>query len=464
VPDRDLSFDVADFFFDTRYEKLSPEAIDGAKKSILDTFGVCLAASGKEPAVHAIVDMVQETSGKGESSLIAFGGKVPAVMAAFANGAMAHCLDYDDQTPWGQHSASSLLPAVFAISERVGGVSGKQMISAVAAGQDFFNRFRQHVDWQKDWMFSTVMGVFGAAAAGAKLLGLSREQVANAIGIASMQCSGLAEVVNSTGGDLRALYAGFPAKGAVLSAILAERGISGLPAAFEGPFGIMNQYFQGRYDRDKILDGLGENYTGGQTLYKRWPAVGTAHSHIHATIGLVTENDLSLEDIAEIRVFVGDYHRLMCEPIETRRAPQTLVDAKFSLPFLVSVAAVKRDMRLASFTQEGIHDARVLAAAQKILPIVDSSLDWKLELPPGRVEIVTNDGRRFERVGTDIPGSVENPMSWDDIFRKFDDCARAAIKPWSTETIGKAQDLVLNLDAKDDATELLRLTSPPKDA
>ncbi|QJU58164.1 MmgE/PrpD family protein [Sphingomonas sp. AP4-R1] len=457
MPDRDLAFDVADFFYDTGYADLSPEAVDGAKKSILDTFGVCLAASGKEPAVHAIVDMVQETGGKGESSLIAFGGKVPAVMAAFANGAMAHCLDYDDQTPWGQHSASSLLPAVYAISERVGGVTGEQMISAVAAGQDFFNRCRQHVDWKKDWMFSTVMGVFGAAAAGAKLLGLSREQIANAIGIASMQCSGLAEVVNSTGGDLRALYAGFPAKGAVLSAILAERGISGLPAVFEGPFGIMNQYFGGRYDRDKILEGLGQVYTGGLTLYKRWPAVGTAHSHIHATIGLMRENDLQVEDIAEIRVYVGDYHQLMCEPIDTRRVPQTLVDAKFSLPFLVSTAAVHREMRLANFTEEGIHDSRVLAAAQKVLPIVDSSLDWKLELPPGRVEIVMTDGRRFERVGTGIPGSVENPMTWGDIFAKFDDCARAAIHPWSTETIAGAQEMARNLEQVTDATALLRL-------
>ncbi|TIX35995.1 MAG: MmgE/PrpD family protein, partial [Mesorhizobium sp.] len=89
----------------------------------------------------------------------------------------------------------------------------------------------------------------------------------------------------------------------------------------------------------------------------------------------------------------------------------------------VSVAAVHRDMRLSDFTDEGIHDPEVLAAAQKVIPIVDSSLDWKLELPPGRVEIVTKDGRRFERVGTDIPGSAANPMSWDDIFRKFTDCA-----------------------------------------
>lgn len=221
----------------------------------------------------------------------------------------------------------------------------------------------------------------------------------------------------------------------------------------------MNMYFNGRYDRKRILDGLGRDYTGGLTLYKRWPAVGTAHSHIHATIELVTQHDLKLSDIAEIRVHVGDYHQRMCDPIEIRRRPQTLVDAKFSLPFLVAIAAVQRDMRLSDFSTESIHDPRVLAAAQKVVPVADSSLDWKLELPPGRVEIVTRDGRRFQRVGTAIPGSAENPMSWDDISRKFADCAAAAIHPLSSVQIARVFEVAANLEDREDATELLYLCS-----
>ena len=457
--ERDLSLEIADFFVETRFEKLPQSAIDGAKKSILDTLGVCLAASGREPAVRALVDAVMESGGRAESSVLGFGGRVPAIMAAFANGAMAHCLDYDDQTPWGQHSASTLLPAVYAVSERKGRVSGKQMISAVAAGQDLFNRFRSNIDWRKDWNFSTVMGVFCATAASGYILGLSKDQIAHALGIASMQSCGTMEVICSTGSDLRALYAGFPAKGAVLAALLAERNISGVPAVFDGQHGIMNMYFNGKYDRNKILDGLGRDYTGGLTLYKRWPAVGTAHSHIHATIELMTQHDLKLSDIAEIRVYVGDYHQLMCDPIETRRVPETLVDAKFSLPFLVAVAAVHRDVRLSDFDEDALRNSEVLAAAQKVMPITDSSLDWKLELPPGRVEIVMYDGRTFDRVGTAVPGSAENPMSWDDIFRKFADCAAAAIHPWPMEQIEQAFRMAKGLEDLDDAAELLRFRS-----
>ena len=283
----DLCYEIAESIVNARYDGLPLSAVEGAKKSILDTLGVILAASGMEPAVQGVVEFVRQTGGSPESSVLAFGDRVPAVMAAFANGAMAHCLDYDDQTPWGQHSASSLLPAVFAIAEKRGGASGKEMITAVAVGQDLFNRLRRHIDWRKDWNFSTVIGVYCATAASAFLLGLSREQIAHAFGIATMQSCGTAEVLHSVGSDLRAMYAGFPAKGAVMAALLAQRGVTGVPDVFEGKHGILEMYFGGRYDREKILEGLGTDYTGGLTLYKRWPAVGTAHSHIQATIELV---------------------------------------------------------------------------------------------------------------------------------------------------------------------------------
>lgn len=451
----DLSQPLAEFAFSTRYEDLPQSAIEGAKKSILDTMGVIVAASGMEPAVKGVIDFVKESGGRAESSVLAFGLRVPAIMAAFANGAMAHCLDYDDQTPWGQHSASSLIPPVFAISERKGGVSGREMITAVAIGQDMFNRFRRNVDWQKDWMFSTVIGIYCGAAASARILGLSSQQIANALGITVMQSAGITEVINSTGSDLRALYAGFSSKGAAMAAILAEKGVSGVPTLFEGQYGVMPLYFQNRYDRDKILDGLGREFSGGLTLYKRWPAVGTNHSHIHATIQIVREQKLRPDDIAEIKVFVGDYHRLSCEPLDTRRAPTTLVDAKFSLPFLVAVAATRGDVRLADFSREALASPEVLAVARRVVPVDDPSLDWKLELPAGRVEIVTRDGRSFTRVGTAVPGNPEAPMSWDDLVSKFTDCAASAIKPATPDKVAKAHEMVRSLETLPDATELL---------
>ncbi|HYF17667.1 MAG TPA: MmgE/PrpD family protein [Ramlibacter sp.] len=457
--DTDLCRDIAAHTADTTFEKLPLQAVEGAKKTLLDTVGVTLAAGGMEPAVRGAIDFANESGGRGESSVLGFGGRVPAVMAAFANGAMAHCLDYDDQTPWGQHAASSLVPAALAVAERVagerGGVSGRDLITALAIGQDLFNRFRRTIDWRKDWNFSTTMGVYGATAACGFLLRLSREQIAHSLGIASMQSCGTAAVLNSVGSDLRAMYAGFPARGAVTAALLAQKGITGVPHLFEAKHGVLDLYFGNRFDRAGFLDGLGTDYTGGLTLYKRWPAVGTAHSHIHATLELVKAHTLAASDIAEIRVFVGDYHRLMSEPLEARRAPATLVDAKFSLPFLVAVAAVRGEMSLNDFTEAGLSNPGVLAAARKIVLVDDRSLDWKLALPAGRVEIVMRDGRRFERVGTHVPGNPEAPMGWADIVRKFVDCASFAPRAIAAEDVAAVHAAVERLETIEDATTII---------
>ena len=244
------------------------------------------------------------------------------------------------------------------------------------------------------------MGVFAGAAAASRLLGLSREQTAHAMGIASMRSCGTMEVVQGIS-DVRGIYAGFSAEGAVTATLLAEKGVTGLEALFEGKFGIFNTYFAGKDEKAKLLEGLGQDYQGSATLYKRWASVSTSHSHIHATIQLLTQHDIGVEDIDQIRVHVGDWHNVMCQPLEGRRAPQTVLDARFSLPFLVATAAVRREIRVADLTEKALAGHEVLATAQKVVPVPDDALDWKLEIPAGRVEIVTRDGRTLEQtVGT----------------------------------------------------------------
>jgi 2-methylcitrate dehydratase PrpD len=453
----DVGRDFAGSAAETAFEQLPADAVDAAKKSIMDTLGVALAASGLEPAARGVIELVRESGGRPEASLLGIGGQTSAIMAAFANGALVHGLDYDDMTPWGQHASSSIVPAVLAIAERAGGAPGKDMLAAVAAGQDIFARLRCHVGWRKDWNLGSVLGVFAATAAAGRILGMPPSRIHDALGIATQQSCGVMEVVAGTGGDFRGMYAGFSAKGAVLATLLAHRGMTCIEAPFEGQYGVFNTYFDGRYDREGMLDGLGRDYRGGTTLYKMWPSVGTSHSHIHATVQLVDDHDLHAADIREIRVFVGDYHSLMCTPLETRRAPATLVDARFSLPFLIATAAVRRGVSIWDFTQAGLRDSEVLDVAQRVVPIEDSAYDWKLELPPGRVEILTHDGRSVARVGTDVPGSAESPATWDDLTRKFRECASAAAVPPSPDQVEAAVRMARELESLDDATEIVRV-------
>lgn len=456
IDSRDIVHHFADHAAGLSFDDLSDEAREAAKKSILDTLGVILAASGMEPAVRGVIDMVREAGGTPQATLLAFGGKAPAIMAALANGALAHCLDYDDQTPWGQHCASSIIPAVFALAERRGGVTGREFITAVAVGQDIFARLRCNVAWKKDWNLSTVLAVFAATAAAGRVAGLSAAQIGHAIGIASMQSSGIMEMVAGRGSDLRGMYAGFSAKGAVLAVLMAEKGISGIDRMFEGKYGFFATYFGEGYERQAMLAGLGTDLLGSGTLYKRWPCVGTAHSHMKAAIDIVTENALSVDDIAEIKLHVGDYHDLMCQPLAERRTPATLADAKFSLPFLVAVATVRRGMSVADFSSAGLHDPEILAAGRKISLVSDPSLDWKLELPPGRVEIVAKDGRRWLVEGKAVPGNSDNPMSWDDICAKFRECAAVCVTPLPADKAALAKTLAQSLETLEDATVLIR--------
>ncbi|HZP86261.1 MAG TPA: MmgE/PrpD family protein [Burkholderiales bacterium] len=455
----DLVNDFADLFARTRYDTLPPAAIDAAKKSILDTLGVILAASGVEPAVRGVVDLVRESGGPPESSVLGFGGRASAVMAGLANGAMAHCLDYDDRTPEGHHPSSSIVPAAFAVAERKGGVSGREMIAAVAAGQDMFIRLRRNVGWKQDFHLTTVIGIYAAAGAAARVLGLSREQILNAFGIASMQSCGLSEMQYGVGTDLRGMYAGFVTHGAVLAALLAKKGVGGIQTLFEGKAGVFNVYFDGEYDREKMLRDLGSEYTGAYMLYKPWPACGVAFTYIHATLQLMKEHRLRASDIAQIRVHVGDYQYQLCVPFESRRAPTTLVDAKFSIPFCVAVAAARQRIGIAEFTSDALEDREILAIAQKVVAVQDSRYDWKMTLPDGRVEIVTHDGRTLDRIGSNAPGDESDPLTWDQLVEKFRDCASFAAIPLSTDKITRAQNMARNLESLDDATELLRVLS-----
>jgi len=456
---RDLCHVFADHVVKTRYENLSPAAIEAAKKTILDTIGVILAASGMEPAVRGVADLVREAGGRAEASVLGFGGRVPANMAAFANGVMAHALDFDDQTPWGAHPDSSVVPAALAMAERKGGFSGRDLITAVALGQDLFVRLRCNVGWKQDWNLSGIVGPFSAAAAACHVLRLPREQVAHAFGIAAMQSAGTMEIVFGIGSDLRGMYAGFCAQGAVLGTLLAQKGVTGINTLFEGPAGLLKVYFGGSYDRAKMVEGLGEHYLGASMLYKAWPAVGNVHTYIHAAIQLLKEHGLRAADIETIRVFVGDFHQRMCTPLDIRRAPGTLVDAKFSLPFCVALAVVRGQIRISDFSAAALKDPEVLAIAQKVVPVEDSSLDWKGKIPDGRLEILTRDGQTLQRVGDYVPGSPEAPMTWDDIAAKFRDCASVSANPMSADRIEKAQAMARRLETLADATALLRVVS-----
>lgn len=453
----DISHDFARFAAQTRFADLPSGAIEAAKKSILDTVGVMLGASGMEPAVRPIIDLVTEAGGKEEATVLGFGHRLPAAAAAFANGTLAHGLDFDSQTPWGAHPDSSLVPAVLAIAERVGGVSGEQLITAVAIGQELFIRLRCNVRWNMDWNLSSAVGVYSGTAACGALLGLNAEQIANAMGIVSLNAGGTMEQIFGIGSDLRGLYAGFIAQSCVTAALLAQKGMLGMRNVFEGEAGVFKVYFGGEYARDKMVEGLGQTFLSAGMTYKYWPAVGNAHTYIHAAVELMRENPIKIDEIAAVRVYVGTFAERMCKPVAARKAPTTMMDAKFSLPFTVALALINGKMAITDFATSALSDPRVIALADKVEGVFDPAFNWNLKLPAGKVEIVTHDGRTLSRLGEEVPGTPECPMTWEELEQKFADCTQVAFKPLPPEMVQAIQRHVRGLEKVADAVGVVLL-------
>jgi 2-methylcitrate dehydratase PrpD len=122
----------------------------------------------------------------------------------------------------------------------------------------------------------------------------------------------------------------------------------------------------------------------------------------------------------------------------------------------VAVAATYGQPKVEHFFGDGLKDPAVLAAAKKVVPVLDHEFDWTSKLPKGRLDIKTVDGRSFSLVGGEVPGDAGCPMSWDYLYEKFKDTAKLAAIPPSVDTIRTVQEMIRNLEALDDATDMMR--------
>lgn len=457
---RGLTYVFAENIANTQFGNLPAPAVEAAKKSVIDTLGVIAGASGAAPSVRGLVELVKEAGGRPDATIVGFGGKVPAWLAAFANGAMAHCLDYDDiEHESTCHPSSAVIPAAFAIAERIGPVNGKEFITAVALGQDLLLRLALSLPLMRQpaWHRSAVLSTFASAAAAAKLLGLDREGVVDALGLSLCQSAGTMEMRWGVGTDIGGMYAAFSARGGTLSALLAQKGVAGVKSCFEGKAGLFNVYFEGRYDRNPLISDLGTRFEGVNTAFKPWPACAITHVYIDATLRLIGESKIRPGDIDRIVVYVGDYAQVLCEPLPARQEPASTLDAKFSIPFCVALAAVKGNVVIDDFATPALRDARVLEVARKVTPKSDQRLNTNRGLPPGAVEIRTRQGKTHYKEVAKPYGHPSNPVTWEKIAEKFEDCVRHAVRPLPEGNIRKAIGLARNLEQVSDVAEVIRL-------
>ena len=276
---------VSRFIAEADYKRLPQAITERVKHSVLDTLGIIMPASVLMPDLNAAIDLRIEAGGKEESSILGYGIKVPCWEAAFANGVRGHALDYADGHLEAVYRVGiSVIPAAFAVAERIGGVSGKEFITAVAAAEEVLCRLGVSVARKRltlgPWHCGILMGNFGATASAAKILGLNTDQTDRAFGIAFMQTGGT-ENTTAPDSNIRGMYAGFVGQTGVLAALMSQRGVLGPRGCLESPKnGLFDAYFQGRYDREALIDQLGVPIRGGKPQFQTMACV-RLHSPLH---------------------------------------------------------------------------------------------------------------------------------------------------------------------------------------
>jgi 2-methylcitrate dehydratase PrpD len=466
---RDAAFDLAGYAVKTTYRDLTPGIIEMTKRDILDTLGVTIAASTLDPTAREIIGLVKEGGGKEESTILGFGGKVPCWMGAFANGAMGHMVDYDDMHMMGKiHTGVTTVLPGFAIAERLGKVNGKDFLTAVALGNDMMIRLGRAItlshqgrdEWTMDkgWFATQLFGFISGAVAAGKLLKLNEEQMVYAIGIAFAQLSGSRQMATGFAAETRAIQAAWTGKGAVLSALLAQRGVTGSKDSFEGRYGLFRVYLQAEPDRDSLVGELGQRFDGVHAQFKPWPACGATHPAIYSTLELMRENKIKVEEVKEVKVIGGSPHvKLLSEPLESKRRPETAIDAKYSVPFTVAIAITKGNVTLRDYTPEGLKDPAVLRMAEKVSHQYVPEIAEKREEDPPTIEIKTRSGMIYSRQDRVFYGMPERPVKKEDLVIKFKDCLSFSAVPVPEKNVERVIEMIDGLETVDDVGKVMRL-------
>ncbi len=456
-----LSSTLAAFVADISYDDVPARSREMAKRCLLDAIGVSLAATTHADVCRPFREYAIEQGGRPECTLLGSEVRVPAAAAAFANGALAHALDFEDSHDGALlHPNAPTIPAVLAISEACGPVSGRDVITAIVLGCDVACRIGLALDVALDrygWYPPPLIAAFGATAAAGKLLKLDATQLVDAFSLTLCQATCSAELKTSPHSDVRAIRDAFPAQIAVSSAVLARKGVRGFDQPLEGAAGFFALYARGAYSQNVLTDALGQRFEIDRISFKPWPSCRGTHAFIEAAQSLVRTHGIDTRAIASIELVGSRINRMLAEPLAQKQRPATAIDAKFSLPFTVAVALQRGNVTLDDFSPAALQDEPTLELAAGVSYAVSEALpDKGIETLRAAMNIRMQDGRGYAIEITEPLGSERRPVDDAVLIRKFRDCAgRALIRP-NPRTVDAWVRQILSLEECGDMRPLVR--------
>jgi len=418
---------LSEFASKTRLDDISTEAVAATKRHILDCTGVALAATA-EPAGRIVVDITREQGGEPTATVLGTTLRTGVVSAAWANGALAHLLDFDDTG--FSHPTACILPAALAMAEEAGATGG-ELVAAVCVGLEVFERMsssgRQHEHVLRGSGFhpTSLYGCSAAAAGAGSIAGLNPRQMGVAIGLAAANAGGLTQHFGTWG---KGIHAGNAARAGVTSVLLARKDYVADPAGLEGDYGFYSAFHgDGNYTLDKMADGLGTHWSivdPGLTV-KRYPCCGGNLRALDSLEALMAEHDIRIEDVERLEV---DVHPDLLDVVRFHK-PNDGFRGKFSIDYVLAAMLLDRRVDLDSFADAYCNAPRMRAALEKV--VVNAHPEWPHDRASRRktpVTITMKDGRTFTRLVEKVRGSPGNPMTRDELVDKYRGCASRVLK------------------------------------
>lgn len=450
---------LADHAVGLRFDSIPAAVVEKTKHHLLDILGIMIRAKFDAESSEPVVSAVRELGGAaGNCTAVANSETYTPAYAALINGIYAHSLDFDDTHRRASlHPGTTIIPTALALAESTG-ADGKTLVTSIVAGYDITCKVsiaaKPKIHYDRGFHPTATTGVFGSAAAGAVILEMDRDTLQNAFGINGSQVAGSLQFLENGAWNKR-VHVGFAAHSAIVSLIMAQKGVIGASHPLEGISGFFHAYTDGA-NPEASLEGLGRVFEVSNTALKPYPSCRFSHSPIDLIIETVEEEDFKAEDIEEMIIGLSSKGMdLVGIPADRKRRPQSVVDGQFSMHFTGAVAAAHRRMAWADYDK--LSDPEIVQLMDRIHAVEDPEVEAAYpESLAGSVTIKAR-GKEIRQFCEISKGEPEKPLSWEEVKTKFNDLAAIGFDQKKREQIIECVAGIEQLSNIRDLMTLLRL-------
>ncbi len=418
---------LAQFVVDSRYADIPEKVRHEAKRSVLNWLGCAVGASRHE-GIDIALAALSAFSGPAQASVLGRGERLDIMHAALLNGISSHMFDFDDtHLKTVIHPSGPVASALLALAE-YRPMSGADFLHAFVLGVEVECRIGNAVypsHYDVGWHITGTAGVFGAAAAVGRVLGLNVQQMTWAFGIAATQSSGLREMFGTM---CKPFHPGRAAQNGMTAAFLASKNFTSSERGIEAPRGFANVLATAR-NYDEITENLGKTWEVALNTYKPFACGIVIHPIIDGCVQLRNEHKLKAGDIESIALKV---HPLVLE-LTGKKTPQVGLEGKFSVFHSAAVAIIHGEGGEDVYSDACVRDPQVITLRDK----VSAAVDMSVHEDAAYITIKLKDGRTLEKHVEHAIGSLARPMSDADLEAKFRKFAKGILSAGETDALIK---------------------------